>query len=217
MPQKKCITIVFLLAFTSSNAQDTIKYDKAVFKIAPLNFIDATSFQTTQVGFEFLLVPKYSIDFSYGQVFGREFINHSKGKGFKAKTELRRYVNCKPLNEFYTYFALEGFYNKVDYPSSDEFENRADSTIYGEDYFIKKSVWGINIKYGVQINHFKRFVFDAFAGIGFRVKNVQHLDRTSPEDEFYSVDLLAIHVRDEQGIYTTPNLALGLKIGYAIK
>ena len=121
-----CI-IIFLLTCRIVNAQDTLKYNKIIFKVAPLSFVDKFSFQTTQVGFEFRLLPKYSIDFSYGLVFGKEIYNHSTGKGFKAKSEIRRYNSNKSLKKHSSYYALEGFYNKVDYSANNTFSNSMDS------------------------------------------------------------------------------------------
>jgi len=37
-----------------------------------------------------------------------------------------------------------------------------------------------------------------------------------PEDNFYSVDVLAENVRDKKGNYVLPDMAIGIKIGYAI-
>ena len=88
---KQCISLLLCMTATFCYGQDSNACNKAVFKIAPLSFVDNISFCTTQAGFEFRITHKYSIDFSYGQVFGRELFNQEKGKGFKAKVEIRRY------------------------------------------------------------------------------------------------------------------------------
>lgn len=215
--KKQFCLFTFILACKIAGAQDTLKYDKFVFKVALLNFIDSFSFKTTQAGFEFYITPKYSIDFSYGQVFGRELYNHTKGKGFKAKCEIRKYISGRPMKNHNLYCAVEGFYYKIDYTTNSEFENSLDSTIYNEDYFIKKNAWGLNMKCGFTINFPERFLIDAYGGVGIRIKDVWHMNRTVPGDKFYSVDLLAVHVRDQDGHYVLPNLTLGFKIGYVLK
>jgi len=216
MNKPLCI-LILLLTCRIVYAQDTLKYPKLIFKVTPLNFLDNISFRSAQVGFEFRFAPKYSVDFSYGQIFGREFYNKYKGTGFKVKSEIRRYLNNKRPRKLSRYLALEGFYHNVDHPANNTFEDTVTATIYNEDYFIKKDLWGLNIKCGFEVSSLNRFVFDAFAGIGLRVKNVQHLNRTRPEDEFHIVDLLAINIRDQEGNYAVFNLSLGFKIGYIIK
>ncbi len=84
--------ILFMLICRIAIAQDTHNFDKINIKVAPLNFIDKFSFQTTQVGLEFRFSAKYSIDISYGLVFGKEIYNYSTGTGFKAKSEIKRYT-----------------------------------------------------------------------------------------------------------------------------
>jgi hypothetical protein len=216
MNQRVCILILSLTC-SIAYAQDTLKYNKLIFKVAPLNFIDNFSFRSAQVGFEFRFAPRYSVDFSYGQIFGREFYNKYKGTGFKVKSEIRRYLNNKHLKKLSRYLAVEGFYHKVDHPASNSFTDTAQTIIYAEDYFIKKNLWGLNLKYGFEVTFLKKLVFDPFAGIGLRVKNVQHLGRTRPEDKFHTVDVTAANVRDEEGKYAVFNLSLGFKIGYIIK
>jgi hypothetical protein len=211
-----CI-LILLLTCRIAYAQDTLKYPKLIFKVAPLNFLDPLSFRSAQVGFEYRFAPKYSVDFSYGQIFGKESLGNSKGTGFKAKSEIRRYLNNKRLRKLSRYLALEGFYHKVDYPSGSSFEDTVTATIYSEDYFIKKDLWGLNIKCGFEVCSVNRFIIDIFGGIGFRVKYVRHLDRARPEDEFHTVDVTAANVRDQEGKYAVFNLSLGFKIGYIIK
>jgi len=210
--KKQYILVVLLLAFKIAGAQDTLQFNRIIFKVAPFSFLDKMSFPTTQAGFELRLSRSYSIDFSYGQVFGKDFNNHS-GTGFKTKFEVRKYTRHKQK----TYVALEGFYNKIDHSASGMFENSEDSTTYQDDYFIKKIVWGINVKCGLETKLSKRFVFDCYFGIGIRVKDVEHFDRIRPEDSFYQVDVLPVYVRDHPGSYSTPNLTAGAKIGYIIK
>ncbi len=214
---KRYFIIILLISFRIVNAQDTLQYKKIILKVVPLNFIDKFSFQTAQVGFEFIFSSRYSADFSYGHVFGVDFYNHSGGNGFKARSEIRRYTSTYFNGNRNTYFALEGFFYKIDYSSNSDFTNYEDSTIYNEDYVINKNVWGINFTYGIQTNITKRFIFNTYIGIGIRIKDVQHINRTRPEDSFYSVDLLAVNVRDKQGNYATPNLTAGFKIGYILK
>jgi hypothetical protein len=210
--------IIFISFYKMTDAQDLLSDQKIIAKVAPLNFVDRISLQTAQIGFEFHLSPAYSIDFSYGHVFGRESLNDARGGGFKAKTELRNYnypfIQLKNVRE---YWALEGFFHKIDYPSHGTFENIEDSTIYEEDYFIKKDVWGLNVKYGLVLNLSKRFVVDFYVGGGFRIKNVDHFERVRLDDQFTSVDILAVHIRDKPGNYVTPNLSTGFKIGFVIK
>ena len=218
-----CLIILFLTCgFTQ--AQDTLDYPKLILKIAPLNFLDNLSFRSAQVGFEYRFTPRYSSDCSYGQVFGFDFFGDDKGTGFKLKTEVRRYLKKNSIKRydnnrikrFEKYFALEGFYHKIDYPTSNSFEDTVASVIYSEDYFIKKNVWGLNIKCGFEASS-RKIVIDVFGGIGIRVKNVEHLDRDRPEDEFHTIDLRGVNVRDHEGYYATLNLSLGFKIGYIIK
>ncbi|MEP7171255.1 MAG: DUF3575 domain-containing protein [Bacteroidota bacterium] len=215
--KKPYYLIILVLICKIGSAQDTLKFNRIIFKIAPINFFDDYSFKTTQVGFEFRFTPKYSIDFSYGQVFGKESIDHFKGTGFKAKSEIRRYRNNKKAKKLSRYFALEGFYHKIDYPARNLFKNSTDSSSYGEDFFIKKNVWGLNVKYGFTCNFLKRLVLDVYGGVGIRIKDVQHLNRTRPDDRFDSRHFLAHNIRDQKGFYPAPNLTLAFKIGYVLK
>jgi hypothetical protein len=111
---------------------------------------------------------------------------------------------------------LEGFFNKIGYNTTGEFEDSAHYSTYSENYFVKKNVWGLNLKYGVSFHVLKRFVFDAFAGVGFRVKDLQQIGRSRPEDLHYSKEPQVAEIRDQAGDRVYANPVLGFKIGYVL-
>ncbi|HQX70728.1 MAG: hypothetical protein KBI42_05995 [Bacteroidia bacterium] len=206
-----CLIIVHI---TIAKAEDSIANKKIVLKIAPINFVDQISHQSAMIGTEYWLGTRYGFEISFAPIFGRDYFNGYGGTGFKSSVEVKRCFSMKGKRLFYLGTKL--FYNKINYASKNLFENKITSEEYEEKYFIRKSVYGANITSEVEWRLFPKIILNINAGIGLRVKNVRHYQRLRPEDNFYSVDVLAENVRDKKGNYVLPDMAIGIKIGYVI-
>ncbi len=217
-----CFIIIILISVSNhAEGQDTLVFNSIIFKVAPLAFVNFYSLPTAQAGFEFRFTPRTAIDFSYGQIIGKGSYGET-GHGFKSKFEVRRYLRPKHEHRLIkSYVAIEGYYNQEDYSSRGEFTiedsvGTIDQIFYIEEYRIKKKVGGLNLKYGFTISILKRFVLNVYGGVGVRVKETIHFDRSRPKDIYYDQDL-ARYNRDKEGNYVYPNLTIGLKIGYVLK
>lgn len=202
-------TCLFLIPLISKG-QDSLFKKNIILKITPLYFIDFVSMPSTQVGFEYYLSKRQSIDFSYGQVFGKDSLTRKPNTGFRSKLEYKKYSKRKPNN----YFGLETFFHKINYQAFSDF--RGISNIYSESYRIKKKVFGISLKVGNQSALNKNFIIDWYAGLGLRLKNV-NTNRTMPKDSFAAIDIQIDQIRDYPNRNVFGHIVLGVKIGYLLR
>ncbi|HNP97849.1 MAG TPA: hypothetical protein PKK99_02285 [Bacteroidia bacterium] len=207
--------LICSLTVMTVNSQTPKGKGTFIFKIAPLSFTDEVSFRSTQFAIEYFLSPKYSLEASYGQVYGKEYLTNSSASGFKSKLEFRKYNHSEKEKKYYSYFAGNIFFNNLDYETRGQFMNSTDSTdIYEENYFVRKKSFGINVKYGFELTVLKHFILDVYGGLGLRIKDVKQTGRIRPEDEYYSIDPNSREIRDRAGNYGVPDLSLGFKVGY---
>lgn len=202
----KHLTITFIAFIISTTA---FSQEIRIFTNALRN-IDL-SHPEANIGIE-LKRNKNSISLTTGY-FLYNFMFQEKSNGFSIGTEYKLHKE----NSFY--YAINLNYSKVTYQTSNSFKKQSDSLdiypTYLDDYEIKKSRFDISAKIGYRID-IKKIYLDCFGGIGLRIKDTQHFNRSNPNDEFDPV-FRQINIRDKEGQLVVPILKLGILIGLKIK
>lgn len=87
-------------------------------------------------------------------------------------------------------------------------------TYYTDTFGIKKQTYSLNLKLGLQIT-INRLVFDLYAGMGLKYKDVRHFDRINPEDEMELPRHPNVwYITNKEGRYWALNIPLSVKIGW---
>ncbi len=209
---KPFILLVFLAAFKTVNAADKINVHRCIIKILPLAFVDQFSFPAAQFGFEYRFHPALAADVTYGQIF--PFSGSENPSGFKSKAEIKYYISHQKIKKVYQYVGIEGFLNQVDYNSNGYFTNAQTIFSYVEYFRLHKTVWGVNAKYGLSKVPWKHFVFEPYAGLGVRIRDVIST-RSRPEDSYVPTHFGYIGTRDQPDNEPIFNFSIGIKFGFA--
>lgn len=163
------------------------------------------------------------INLGYEHAVGRKSkvgINLGVYHWFSAEQErgLNVHVEYKTFTEsqFYYSFGIAGA--GLDYIANCSFrmDGQVDEVqpIYEERVKIDKKIADLFFKYGFQEHWGKHIVFDAYTGLGLRLKDVDHAGRTRPEDAMYSHDFNPGLIRDKEGRFVKPIFRFGVLIGF---
>ncbi len=202
-------------------------------QICPFSLIDDFSFPTIQGGIEIKLSRRITWYNEIGVKYRKGYFEQTdtsfiKTSGFKAKSEIRYYLpNSIGLEEIRT--VLNGFYigGNIfyirDYHNSEiaYSPNNDSSNISLDDFAVKKNVIGLNLILGLQKKLTRHFLFDIYAGFGYRFRIIHdsHLEFDPYKDSLIkSADVTVQGIRNNidvrSGLSNTPGLTLGLRLGY---
>ena len=206
---------------------------KVILKFSPLALVDEVSFPTIQAGIELSMTKRISWYNEFGIKYRKGYYEktdtvHASPNGFKAKTEVRYYLNfskaslLKSMEGFY--LAANAFYTRDFHNTGIKYYYRQDSSTARIDNFaVKKTVWGINMLTGIQKSIRKKFMIDFYTGLGIRFRTVL---ATNIEFDYYKDDLIGPYDLTVQGILnqtdtkggkeTLPNLTLGIRLCYKL-
>jgi hypothetical protein len=134
-------------------------------------------------------------------------------KGSLIEVGIRRYFwECYDHNG--GYFSLNYRYKEQSFGYHDNFK----STIpYSKDYKVQKYVNCINFNIGTCSTSDRGFVFDAYVGVGIRIKGVGSsvsLDELKNGEEFSHSPALRFMVKP--GSFIWPNLGIGIRVGFLL-
>ena len=136
------------------------------------------------------------------------------GRAQRVGVEEKYYFKRSAPKGFYS--ALEFNFLKNRYQDVVSFESGPDrSGIYSDSVGIKKQTYSLNVKMGYQVK-VRRFVFDFFAGLGLRYKDVRHFDRINPNDRmFIPIELNIPYFVNLEGKRWTISVPLNARVGWA--
>lgn len=167
-----------------------------------------------RAGIEYKLKKNYALYHEVGTYFPNAN-GMSNNKGIIVRCELKRYLNREGLTSGH-YLSAELFYKYQYYGTSDSIHGVPD---YSRNYFVSKNVGCLSLKYGFMLVCKHRIILEGFAGIGVRYK-VAHSSLTTDEndnlmssDDSYNINLAL----NKAGTSVTPNVNVGVKIGYRLK
>ena len=227
---KKLLALFFcLMATFSSFAQDK----RPLIKLSPLPLIDIFSFPTIQGGFEFLITRKISWYNEFGIRYMKEYDKPDTSfvvpSGFKAKTEFRYYLGksfgpklTSQLEGFYV--AVNFFYIKDVHNTSIRYYYQKDSTVkVGDDFGVRKTIWGGNFLGGYQLAHGKRIMVEMYVGVGVRFRDIitENKEYVYKRDELVrAIDLTVAGFKYDTesrgGQSVAPNFTLGLRVAFKL-
>lgn len=180
----RVIQIIFITLFMTSNAQKGGYFPKFKnnVKFSPVKLIDIVN-----PGFEFGYERYYSHKFSTQiNITKLERLNpfyYSEYSGYKVSIQQNFFV--EKLDVHPIYLGIEPFFWKADFKSVGYFGKGDYFDTLNYNYFdsfsAKKIVFGLNLKIGIQLN-FKRFLIDAYCGLGLKRRTIVHYDRINPID-----------------------------------
>ena len=224
---KKTVTLVLLAACCINGySQD----GNVSIKFCPLALADFVSFPTIQGGVEIKCSNRFTWYNEVGIKYADAYYNNTdtsfiKSSGFKLKTEVRYYFQRKYKTTFTGFYvAANAFFindhhnAQIDYRSTGN-----DSTINTDVFGVKKNVFGVNAVFGVQLKIYKRFMFDAFAGVGIRYKHITTINEEYNKnvDAIISpIDLnIPAYIRGidaDGGSSVVPSITTGFRICYKL-
>ncbi len=224
------LILILLLAATlnRANGQDTIAKQPAnsaykywTAKLPLLNILDL-SCPNLMLGAERRL-DKHNAVQLLGGISRDQYGSETAGggsvvNGYRLKGEYRRYFHVK--RNFAFYAAAEVFYTRYRHYTSDSFISTGSGVHYNDKYYLHKNMWGADVKWGLQRMIGQHFMFEVFAGLGFKSKTVTQTNRSAPSDAAvpkHVVDINLYSIANELGIYTTIAMPVNFVIGYKFR
>jgi len=201
-----------------------------IIKFSPLAALEEGNFPVIQAGVEFPLKNNLSLYSEIGIRYRKGIYDNADtiftgSGGFKAKVELRHYIT----NEWRswlegTYWAANIFYTNSSHNTSMVYYKGNDSTTrIGDDFAVKKTVIGLNALRGWQNSYGKRFMVDAYIGVGirFRIIDHSHLEYDRKVDRLdgarhFNVNEMRHQTDTRNGLSVAPNLTFGIRLGWRL-
>ena len=192
---------------------DSVVDSKLCLKFAPLSILGIYTGPSIRLGAEYKLKDTWSLYNELGYFIGN--------RGGIAKFELKHYLDDWDKNVG-TYVSAELTYKYQHYQTSDTIAkiNQANLQIirYEKNYSVTKHVECLTIKYGVMKVYKYGILFDAFVGLGIRLKQAtSSLSYDENQNIKHSSDYGPNVLTNKAGNSIYPNIDLGVKIGYRIK
>jgi hypothetical protein len=161
---------LILFSFYCINAVNAQHY---AIKFAPLNLIDDVSFPTIQGGIEVPIKKNWSWYNEFGYKYRKSVdeaadTNFIDSKGFKIKSEIRKYLTLNQRAN--SYIAFSYLMSKDNYNNSAAFFPKDSINIIAtiDNYAVKKSVNALSFMLGIQGKLIKGLGYDMYCGLGLR-------------------------------------------------
>jgi hypothetical protein len=223
----KLLLIPLFLVFTLPGFSQS---GKALIKFSPAALIDDPSFPAIQAAVEFKLTGQYTMQAEAGIKYRKSEYQADDtifvpARGFRIKTEIRRYFNSKNAALFNDiYLAANIFFVHVSHNTGIGYYYQKDSTMERSDHFgVRKNILGLNVLFGQQKIIRGRFYFDVYGGIGVRFRTINTTGREydRKKDQFIITKDLNVHnfrsrAEADDNAPFMPNLTVGIRICYML-
>lgn len=177
-----------------------------------------------RVGYIQFLSPRYraGIDIGYGTE-SLSFLAIGDNTGneyqlFEVRPEV--YFILNPTRKGNHYVSAEIFYiYQKESPVDDNYKSEAtDTYIQFDTADFERKKYGFHFKYGIFFAFAKNFGGNAYAGIGFKVRDNRYSNVVNPrENESYFDEFGFFEsYREDEGIKTSVDLSLGFKLFYRL-
>jgi hypothetical protein len=204
------------LAMAQNSPRQDLPPERLIFKFAPLMAIDFDP--SLMFGVEYIFHPKWSFqqELGYGRyntlprsipILGYEAEEPSST--FRARAELRRYLNSTQPAPRGRYLAIEGFYRLTGqhYEGKARLLDVSSNSFVPYNLVLTNHMTGVHIKFGKQLG--KKYLTDFFVGIGLRASFSTIPDRPWRANILEDIASADAYLSND----FRPNLALGLKVG----
>lgn len=214
---KKFLLILLILCFLSLYSQK--KHNPCliqpgyVVKIMPLSIIDSWGPPSLRIANEIRLFSGWNYELDLGFYFPDDAPRHEKIKGIYISNQFRHYFFL-----YSGFIAFQILYKNQNFILKDSVTVK--KGVSSNPYYkflspiaIERKALAFNCVIGKQL-FFDRFIWEIYGGIGFRIRNVQHL--SEKENGYYDY----MEYGTTRQMYTPvhqdfqPNLVLGFKFGY---
>lgn len=225
---QKVVTIIILILIAKSTfSQDTLTISNKrtpffALKWSPLKLLTGdwvTNSRAIQVGGEYILKSKYSVEQDIGYIFngnkeniGILTVGIETIKGIRSETQVKQYFSQN-------YSKLEGvfigihFLYQITKATRTETVGNYSTGYYKNNYDVYRNVLGSHIMLGWQIILKSNLVFELEGGIGARYISSKPLNRKE-ENGTYEFPYHKIYDKGEK---LFPSVTGSLKIGWAFK
>ena len=221
---------LLVLICANTNAQDTLNHNKSYdpykswcAKLPLLNFLDLNA-PNLEMAAERRFDWRNSVQLLAGISTDISTVrprphDYSAINGFRIKGEYRRYFHVRRKVSFF--LAGDVFYTTYKHYSQDSFISQANAAHYADNFYVQKKMAGADLKWGVQFHTGKHFMFETFAGLGFKHKSVTQTGRTMPTDDAVPppppIDFNPNAESNALGSYTTVSLPVNFVVGYIFR
>jgi len=208
------ICLLFLLTSQDSFAQvDYVRPPKTrnenIIKFTPLRLIDIYN-AGIEIGYEKRMSDNFSTQFTYTHIDVVTSLFYTVSdkinmKGARFSLEQK-------------WFILESAPEKIYFSAELAYLNKT-FDIIDNYYYVRgdKKAYNLNLKFGYQLMA-GAFVFEAYAGLGFRSRNVRYYDQDGnyennsyPDNAF----LIQVLIDDEPGKASTLSFPINVKLGFS--
>ena len=213
------IAFSFLCSTFTANAQQgdiidiagTFRYWEI--KLPVMNLVDLNS-PNFQVGIERRFNKQNGVQLQGGFSFDKNCC--SEVNGTRLRAEYRRYLL---KSDDWSYFiGTELFYTGYNMAIDGSFIDAATHTTYTDLYTLRKNMYGLNVKFGTYQFITKRFIFEAYAGLGLKYRIAKESGRSNPADEHEKPrhpNFYYVSVRPGEDVVLS--VPLNFAIGYMIR
>lgn len=214
-------TIMFALFSMIMNAQSkNVKNEPSQeFKIfvftKPLSFIDFYSGSSYKGGIELKLSNKFHLVSSAGGYL-KNFNTWKNFKGYNLNLELKYITTLFQLTDTNkrNYFSINYFYKTQSFNFQDSIQI---DNPYIADYRTQKYVSALNFNIGQMFVYKEIIIFDFYAGIGIRYKNVKSsISLEELTKGYYYSDSQSLSFVVRPGKYFYPNFNVGMRLGLKV-
>ncbi len=222
--------LLLLLVSATANAQDTLTHSRPYvpykywcIKLPLFNLTDLNS-PNLQFGVERRFDKRNGVQLLAGISADLSTIrpkphDYSAINGFRLRGEYRWYFHVRKKASFF--LAADAFYTAYKHYTQDSFVNQANGVHYSDNFYVQKKMAGADVKWGLQFHSGKHFMFETFAGLGFKHKLVTQTGRTVPTDDAVPlpapIDFNPNAESNALGSYTTVSLPLNFVVGYIFR
>jgi Protein of unknown function (DUF3575) len=219
--------ILYFSLSLSAKGQDTIS-NRWIAKVNVTSWLNPV-FPSIKVGLE----KQVSKNLSVSGEIGYHIINASnqtadtfflKSRGYSGNIECRYYLKNKKIAKKPTrkYLAINLFYIDEQYNSSLDYIKIADTSylsLSNDNFTVDKKKWGVNVIYGKQKQFAKRWIVDAYVGLGLRQKTIVNTNREydNKKHEITAIDLQFRYLDLSETSGVNGNFIVGIRIGFILK
>jgi hypothetical protein len=224
----KYYILFFLVAAVTTATHAQNKDLPWIIKFNTTSLCDVFAFPTVQLALEKKISDNTSLSLEGGYQFysfDHPDTVHLKPHGFKINIEYRYYISkifrwTLPPRLNGSYIALQPFYRKNQYTTSVSYEDTVAATSGVDNLGVRKSVYGVNLKVGIQKTVRNKMIVDLYLGLGVANRMLKNTNREYDENNgslagvdlvplFYSLDL-------QESSGTSLNISAGFRIGYKL-
>lgn len=220
--KKLGVLIVFLVCHQFSYSQnDSLKLSKLWIKTNPLQYIDFYNGCHWQLGLEYKLNSKFSMNTEFGKIiYLKGWTNAIYHDGFYVRHEVKKYFqhfNTRKTNNIeYFYYSLEGVYSNQAMIRTDQIEFSND-TLYSKTYFSVRNVFGVSGLMGFVREYDCGFILEGMVGFGLRYNMVTNdLTEEESSNRLLGDWTVPTNYLIKKGNHIIPRFHFGIKVGWKI-